>query len=230
MNAGTSPAPAPAIPLPNAAASHEPQGAAIASAPSITRAAASPLHHPPVAAPLAPGRYRFQFTSDEEMHELFRQVQTLLCREIPNGDVVAIFRMALALLHEHTARKKLAATGNPRRRHRPHDVRSRYRPADLIRIVWKRDGGRCAYVAMNGRRCDETKFLEFHHLVPYARGGEMTPANISLRCSAHNRYEAELVFGPYAAKVHGTRAVDTSNGPQGSSGRNQLRATLPGES
>jgi len=38
--------------------------------------------------------------------------------------------------------------------------------------------------------------LEFHHLDPYAIGGEATVENISLRCAAHNAYEAELVFGP----------------------------------
>ena len=38
-------------------------------------------------------------------------------------------------------------------------------------------------------------FLEFHHREPYAIGGEATVANISLRCRAHNVYEAELAFG-----------------------------------
>ena len=69
-------------------------------------------------------------------------------------------------------------------------------PVDVRRAVQARDGGRCAYVAADGRRCAATRFLEFHHLCPYAAGGEATVENIALRCHAHNRYEADLFFGP----------------------------------
>src|SRR5262249_38350875 len=54
---------------------------------------------------------------------------------------------------------------------------------------------RCAFRAANGRRRTERVFLEFHHREPYAIGGEATVANISLRCRAHNVYEAVPAFG-----------------------------------
>jgi hypothetical protein len=73
-------------------------------------------------------------------------------------------------------------------------------PAAVQRAVWIRDEGRCAYVAPNGRRCTERVFLDFHHEDPYAIGGEATVENISLRCRAHNKYEAELLFGPWAGR------------------------------
>ena len=57
-----------------------------------------------------------------------------------------------------------------------------------------RDSGRCAFVGSHGR-CAETAFLEFHHVEPYAAGGEATVQNIELRCRAHNAYEARLFFG-----------------------------------
>jgi hypothetical protein len=44
-------------------------------------------------------------------------------------------------------------------------------------------------------------FLEFHHCEPYAIGGEPTVGNISLRCRAHNVYEAERVFGAWAGRA-----------------------------
>ena len=47
----------------------------------------------------------------------------------------------------------------------------------------------------DGRRCTERAFLEFHHRQPYAKGGEASFDNISLRCRRHNQYEAEVVFG-----------------------------------
>ena len=41
----------------------------------------------------------------------------------------------------------------------------------------------------------ERGFLEFHHLSPFAEGGETTAANLALRCRAHNAYEATRHFG-----------------------------------
>lgn len=60
----------------------------------------------------------------------------------------------------------------------------------------RRDAGRCAYVSKDGRRCEGRGFLEFHHVIPYAMGGETTVENLQLRCRAHNGYEADLFFGP----------------------------------
>ena len=71
---------------------------------------------------------------------------------------------------------------------------SRHIPAAVRRAVWRRDAGRCAFVGAEGR-CAETAFLEFHHVEPYAAGGEATVQNIELRCRAHNAYEARLFFG-----------------------------------
>jgi len=62
------------------------------------------------------------------------------------------------------------------------------------REVWQRDQGRCAYSSAN-RRCTETAFLEFHHVVPYVDRGAATAENIELRCRSHNQYEALLLFG-----------------------------------
>lgn len=36
--------------------------------------------------------------------------------------------------------------------------------------------------------------LEYHHLVPFAAGGEATAVNLVLACAAHNQYEAERFF------------------------------------
>jgi hypothetical protein len=63
-------------------------------------------------------------------------------------------------------------------------------------VVWRRDGGQCAFVAANGRRCTERAFIEYHHMEAFALGGPSTPDNIGLRCRRHNQYEAERVFGP----------------------------------
>jgi 5-methylcytosine-specific restriction endonuclease McrA len=37
--------------------------------------------------------------------------------------------------------------------------------------------------------------LEVDHVIPAARGGPATTANLRLRCRAHNQHEADRVFG-----------------------------------
>ncbi|MEM1415527.1 MAG: HNH endonuclease signature motif containing protein [Myxococcota bacterium] len=61
--------------------------------------------------------------------------------------------------------------------------------------MWARDGGRCTYVALGGRRCAETAYLELDHVVPWAKGGPSTVANLRLRCRTHNQLAADRSFG-----------------------------------
>jgi hypothetical protein len=73
--------------------------------------------------------------------------------------------------------------------------RSRHIPAALRREVYERDAGRCTYVDVRGERCREERYLELHHLRPFAQGGPHEGANVALRCAAHNRLAAEQDFG-----------------------------------
>jgi len=72
---------------------------------------------------------------------------------------------------------------------------ARYPSAQVKRVVWLRDLGRCAFVGTNGHRCNERRFIEFHHLDPYPLGGEATVDQVQLRCRRHNDYEGQLYFG-----------------------------------
>ncbi len=150
---------------------------------------------PAIVTPLAPQRYKVQFTASAGTVEKLRRAQNLLRHQIPDGDPAAIFDRALTALLASLAKQKLAATDRPRGS-RGTAPRSRHIPAAVKRAVWLRDGGRCAFVSRQGRRCTEDGFLEFHHIAPYAAGGETATENIQLRCRAHNGYEADLHFGP----------------------------------
>jgi hypothetical protein len=163
----------------------------------------------PIVQPTAPGRYRVQFTIGPSTHEKLRRLQALLRREIPDGDPGTIFDRAVTVLLARVENRRLGVTTKPRPRApiRPGtdttDIRTppaspRNLPRKIKRTAWARDGGRCAFVSANGRRCAERHFLEFHHVDPYARQGPGTIDNIALRCRRHNQYEAELVFGSRA--------------------------------
>jgi hypothetical protein len=73
--------------------------------------------------------------------------------------------------------------------------RGRHIAASVRRAVFERDQGRCTYADDSGRRCAETHGLELHHVMAFARGGEHTEANLTLRCRAHNALAAEEDFG-----------------------------------
>lgn len=148
----------------------------------------------PVVAPLSPERFKVQVTISRETHDKLRRVQDLLRHVMPDGDPAEIFDRALTVLLADLQKRKLALTDHPRsdRRSAPG---SRHVPATVRREVWRRDGGRCAFVGAAGR-CTERGFLEFHHVIPFADGGETTTENLQLRCRAHNAYEAAGLFGP----------------------------------
>jgi hypothetical protein len=74
-------------------------------------------------------------------------------------------------------------------------VESRHVPADTLRAVWERDGGRCTFVDRTGQRCTERRFLEVDHIEPHALGGPATLHNLRLLCSHHNALEARVAFG-----------------------------------
>jgi hypothetical protein len=161
----------------------------------------------PLIRPLAPERYEIRFTASAEMREKLRVAQDLLGHAIPSGDLAQVFDRALTLLVADLTRKKFAATGRPRGSRGQSDE-SRNIPAEVKRRVDARDQRRCGFVALNGRRCDERRFLEFHHVVPYAAGGQPTVENIQLRCRAHNGYEADLFYGPGKRRTRGNVVYD----------------------
>lgn len=169
-------------------------------------APARPALRPPEIKPLAPERFKIQFTVSREIYDQLLRVQDLLRHTVPNGDPAIIFERALRLLLADLERARMGKVEQPRCT-RPAKTHSRHIPAAIKRAVWQRDNGRCAFKGSSGR-CAETGFLEYHHVVPFADGGESSPSNLELRCRAHNQYEADLWFGaaqPFFARE--TRAM-----------------------
>ena len=157
-----------------------------------------PAHPLPVGpravVPLSPDRYRLQLTISGDTLEKLRLAKDMLAHAIPSGDDAAILDRALTALLVELAKKKFADTPHPRPS-RGTKAGARGPSADVKRAVWLRDLARCAFIGTNGHRCNERRFLEFHHLDPYALGGEATVDWIQLRCRRHNDYEGRLYFG-----------------------------------
>jgi 5-methylcytosine-specific restriction endonuclease McrA len=174
--------------------------------------------------PLAPERYKIQVTVCRETYEKLRRAQDLLRHTVPDGDPAIIFDRALSLLVTELERTKIGTTDRPRAVRRANAT-SRHIPAAIRRTIWQRDGGRCAFMGANGR-CTETGFLEYHHVVPFAAGGETSARNLELRCRAHNQYEADQYFGPgHMPLLREQRAVYET---WSNSFRDDLRQTFKG--
>jgi 5-methylcytosine-specific restriction endonuclease McrA len=72
---------------------------------------------------------------------------------------------------------------------------SRHLPSAVRRAVLERDGLRCTWQGPDGRCCESRAWLEHDHVHPRGRGGTDEPANIRLRCRAHNQLSAEQTYG-----------------------------------
>ena len=142
--------------------------------------------------PLSPGRFALQLTMSAETREKLRRAEDLLGRAVAPGDLAAVLDRALDALLEKLERRLVLVDGSGPTR---PTMSIRHVPAGVRRAVRARDGDQCTYVSDDGVRCEERRALELDHIVPVARGGDSSVANLRLRCRAHNQLEAEKLFG-----------------------------------
>jgi 5-methylcytosine-specific restriction endonuclease McrA len=161
---------------------------------------------PATVRPVSGDTYSLRVTVDASFKQELDALKNLLAHKIPGGDLSAVLREAVrCAIAKHGRRKgavepsrtrKAATTeeqgdGAPRARKAREPI-----PAAVRREVWRRDGGRCAWQAPDGRRCGSTWKLELDHVLPAALGGRGTVENLRLCCASHNRLSAEQIFGP----------------------------------
>jgi hypothetical protein len=150
--------------------------------------------------PLAPARYRVQFTASQALKEKLERLQALL----PGADVATLVEQAVTEKLERLEVRRFGRTKSPRKSLAEANTSGGPRsiPAPVRRAVYERAGGRCAFVDARGRRCEERSRLEFHHRHPHGHGGDRTPDNISLLCRSHNLYLAGIDYGQAAIARH----------------------------
>jgi hypothetical protein len=196
------------LPPSGAVATQEPQLGPDGVGRSRAPAAASAAH----VEPLAPARYRVQFTASAELHDKLERLRALMRSKVPDGDLAAIIDEAVTEKLERLEARRFAATKAPRSRLSETDTspRSRHIPAAVRRAVRERDGNRCGFVDEQGRRCTARERLEFHHRHPFGFGGDHSPGNVRLMCPMHNRFLAEHDYGAEAMSRHRRSANGTS--------------------
>jgi 5-methylcytosine-specific restriction endonuclease McrA len=202
-------APGPAEPAAEAAADTAPPSDADSA--TMPLAGSPPPHGPRGPAGKRPRRaselravtgsqWSLRVTIDRACKDDLDTLTSLLAHKIPDGDLAAVLHEAIrCAVEKHGKRRGAVAPAKKVSRKTPNAAR-RVEPASTIpavvrREVWARDGGCCAYVAPDGRRCKSRWKLEIDHIHPAALGGTPTVDNLRLACRAHNLLHAERTYG-----------------------------------
>jgi 5-methylcytosine-specific restriction endonuclease McrA len=156
-----------------------------------------PLSRRPVVAPLSAETFKIQFTGSRQVRDKLRQAQDLLRHRVPNGDLAVVFEKGLDALISNLLKERAAVGRKPRRGQAMAAVFSTSPdiPDPIKRAVWQRDGGQCAFISDDGRRCCETGGLEFDHIDGFAQTHMHDVDRIRLLCRAHNQHAADQLYG-----------------------------------
>jgi len=148
--------------------------------------------------PLGAGRFKVQFTAGATFCEKLERLKALMLSSVPDGDLAQVLETAVTEALRRREARRFAKTETPRKTVADTDTSassSRYIPAPVRRVSHASDDGRCAFVSSSGRRCGSFHRVEFHHGVPWARGGDRSPDNIRLMCRTHNAHLAAKDYG-----------------------------------
>jgi hypothetical protein len=167
--------------------------------------------------PLSEDRFALQVTISRALKDELELVRDLMRHRNPNGDLERVLGAAIAALRSQLEKQKLGATTKPRSNangaltEKPRAAPSRHIPAAIKRAVVKKDGLRCSFVGIDGRRCGCRAFLEFDHVEPIGLDGGQDEDNVRLLCRAHNQYAAARIYG--AAMMRRWRSSATRGSP-----------------
>ena len=146
--------------------------------------------------PLAPERYKVQFTATKDLKEKLEHATNLMRHANPSGDISVVVERALDLLIDELEKRRLGKANRPAAsRATNENTRPGYVTRAVRREVFERDGAQCTFVDERGRRCESRTVLELDHLQARALGGTDTVTNLAVRCAAHNGLAAERDFG-----------------------------------
>jgi hypothetical protein len=139
-----------------------------------------------------------QFTASTAFCEKLERLKALMLSSVPDGDLARVLEAAVTEALDRREARRFAKVKTARKTLANTDTAaspSRYLPAPVRRTSHASDDGRCRFVGAGGRRCGSYRRVEFHHVVPWARGGDRSPGNIRLMCRTHNAYLAEKDYG-----------------------------------
>jgi hypothetical protein len=169
--------------------------------------------------PLSEDRFALQVTISRALKDELELVRDLMRHRNPNGDLELVLADAIAALRSKLEKEKLGATTKPRSNanrapsKRPKAITTRHIPAATKRAVVEKDGLRCSFVGIDGRRCECRAFLEFDHVEPVGLDGGHGENNVRILCRAHNQYAAARIYGAVTMRRWRSSAARASPAP-----------------
>ena len=125
---------------------------------------------------VAQDRWSLRVTVDRELKDDLEMLRCLLAHKVPDGDLTKVLHEAIrCAVEKHGKRRGAVSPDREAIRPAPIPKTARTPSAAVRREVWGRDGGRCTFVARDGRRCDGRFKLEFDHI---DEDGPPTAANL----------------------------------------------------
>jgi len=164
----------------------------------------APVRNALAVEPLDSQRARVHMTVSRRLLRKLEEARAALSHSHPGAGTDEILEVGLDLiLARHAKRRGLvekprksppktapSASREARGRRKRDHV-----PAHVMREVWKRDGGACAWPLDSGGVCGSTHQVELDHIQPVALGGPSTIGNCRLLCRYHQDLAARHVFG-----------------------------------
>jgi len=158
-------------------------------------------------------RFELKFSVGEAGMKKLRKAQALASNKNHKGqELEALFDEMLELyLEKHSPERKaerrekrvakkkdVESTKDVRNESlnlKPIDRHTRCKSPAVRDEVFKRDKGRCRFVAPDGTRCNSDWQLEVDHIQPISIGGSSDIDNLRIFCKVHNLHAAEKVLG-----------------------------------
>lgn len=128
---------------------------------------------------VADDRVELKVGISERLHEKLKQIQDIQGSSLEE----ALEAMADLFLEKNDPVKKAQRNAKPVPGQVPN---GRYVPAAIRNAVILRDGNRCTHVT-NGKRCNELRWTEIHHIRPYSDGGTHDVSNLTTLCRGHHQ-------------------------------------------
>ncbi len=141
--------------------------------------------------PLTADLRRLHLTVPKRLLEKLDAARDALSHAMPGASIEEILEKGLDLILERQAKRR-GLTDKPAK---PRPCKQNHVPARVRAAVWKRDQGRCQWKTASGSLCGSTCRVELDHIVPEARGGPSTEANLRCLCERHNKEAARQAFG-----------------------------------
>jgi hypothetical protein len=144
--------------------------------------------------------WSLRVTIDGALKADLEALASLLSHKLRRKDYAALLREAVHCAIEKHGKRRGAVPRSRKRNNAPPlsagDIpdRSRRIPMEVKRAAFERDGGCCAFVGKDGRRCGSRWQLEYDHLDP-SKTGTPTVDDVRVACRRHNFFHAEETYG-----------------------------------